>query len=66
VPDHTLFPSIIPSGEDFVDDSYTAEELNRMERPELQRIASECEKDAVNGQMSNEDIREFMQGETRV
>jgi len=61
----TLFPSILP-GVDFVDDSYTVEELERMDRQELQRIASEHESDDVNGKMSNEDIIAFLTGETRL
>jgi len=61
-----LFPSIIPSGEDFVDDSYSRAELERMDRQELQRIASEHDSEDVNGKMSNEDIIENLEGETRV
>ena len=60
-----LFPSIIP-GEEFVDDSYTQEELERMERKELQQIASEHESNDVNGKMSNDEIISFMIGEERV
>jgi hypothetical protein len=60
-----LFPSIIP-GEEFVDDSYTQDELERMERTELQRIASEHESNDVNGKMSNDEIISFMIGEERV
>jgi len=60
-----LFPSIIPDA-DFVDDSYHKEELERMDRQELQRIAAEHESEEVNGKMSNEEIIEFFEGETRV
>lgn len=67
MPDHTLFPSILPNSDDeFVDDSYSRDELGRMKRQQLQRIASEHDSDDVNGKMSNEDIIQFLEGEERV
>jgi hypothetical protein len=63
--DYEIFPSIIPE-EEFVDDSYTKEELDRMDRNELQQIASKHESDDVNGKMSNEEIKDFMEGQKRV
>lgn len=62
---YELFPSITPDGEPFVDAQYTREELERMDRPDLQRIAAAHESDDVNGGMSNEDIIAFMVGEER-
>jgi hypothetical protein len=61
----TLFPSILP-GVDFVDDSYTKEELERMDRQELQRIAAESESEEVDGRMSNDEIISFFIGKERV
>lgn len=61
----TLFPSILP-GEDFVDDSYTEPELERMERTELQKLAAKHESDEINGQSSNDSIRDFLEGEERL
>jgi len=62
----TVFPSIIPSGDDFVDDSYTAAELERMDYQELQSIAAEVDHDNVHGRMPAEEIREALEGIQRV
>lgn len=62
----TLFPSILPSGEPFVDDKYQRRELERMERNELQQLAAKHPSSDVNGKMSNEDIIEFLEGEERL
>lgn len=67
MPDHTLFPSILPNKDElFVDDSYSREELERMERPELQGLASEVNIEGVDGQSSNEDIRDALEGHERL
>lgn len=63
-PDHTIFPSLLDG--EFVDDSYSRAELERMERSELQQLASRHESGDVNGQMSNEDIIGFLEGEPRM
>jgi len=62
----TVFPSIIPSGDDFVDDSYTAAELERMDYQELQSIAAEVDREDVHGRMPAEEIREALEGIQRV
>jgi len=62
----TVFPSIIPSGDDFVDDSYTAAELERMDYQELQSIAAEVDREDVHGRMPAEEIRAALEGVQRV
>jgi hypothetical protein len=67
MPDHTLFPSILPDNDEpFVDDSYSRQELDRMERPELQSLAAKADIEGVNGQSSNEDIRDALEGHERL
>lgn len=61
-----LFPSIIPGHEDFVDDSYSAKELERMDGRELQSLAAKHPTEEVNGKSKAVDIREALEGETRV
>lgn len=61
----TVFPSILPNQE-FKDDSYISAELERMDRTELQKLAAKHESEEINGQSSNEDIREFLEGEERL
>ncbi len=51
-----VFPSILPSEGDFVDDSYSRQELEQKEYPELQTIAAEVDSDDVHGKMSKDDI----------
>jgi len=58
--------SLIPDDEEFVDDSYSAAELNRMDGRELQSLAAEHPTDEVNGKSKKEDIREALEGEKRV
>jgi len=62
----SVFPSILPNGEEFVDDSYSAEELDRMDGRELQSLAAEHPTDAVNGRDSAEAIRDALEGLERV
>jgi len=62
----TVFPSIIPSGDDFVDDSYTEAELERMDYQELQSIAAEVDREDVHGRMPAEEIRAALEGVQRV
>jgi len=62
----TVFPSIIPSGDDFVDDSYTEAELERMDYQELQSIAAEVDREDVHGRMPAEEIRDALEGIQRV
>jgi hypothetical protein len=65
--EHTLFPSLIPDSEDpFVDDSYSKEELERKDRPELQRLASKHPNEDVHGKMKTEEIIEGLTGEERI
>lgn len=63
----TLFPSIIPdSDEEFVDDSYSRQELERMDWQEIRGIAADHESDEINGQSDREDMEDFLTGEKRV
>lgn len=62
----TLFPSILPNGEEFVDDSYSLEELQRMEWSELRKVASEHPSEEVNGKSDKEAIIEALTGAKRV
>lgn len=60
-----LFPSIIP-GDDFVDDSYSREELERKEWQELRGLAKEHPSDEINGHSEREEIEDFLTGEERL
>ena len=61
-----LFPSILPTGEEFVDDSYTAEELDRMSWSEIQSIAATVDSEEIDGHSDREDIEAFLEGHERV
>jgi len=58
--------SLIPDGEEFVDDSYSAGELDRMDYDTLRSIAAEHPSDDVHGRMGKDEIREALEGEKRV
>ena len=63
----TIFPSITPdSNEEVVDDSYTEQELERMEYQELQSIAAKVDSDDVHGRMGADEIRSALVGVQRV
>lgn len=61
-----IFPSILPDNEDFVDDSYTEEELAKMDGNELQSLAAKVESEEINGRSKAEDIRDFLEGHERI
>ena len=62
-----VFPSILPGrDEPFVDDKYTAEELERMDGRDLQSLAARHPTDEVNGQSTKEDIRDALEGKERI
>jgi len=63
---YSVFPSILPDGEEFVDDTYSKQELDRMDGNELQSLAAKHSTDEVNGRSTAEDIREALVGERRV
>jgi len=63
--EHTLWPSILPE-DDFVDNQYTKEELERMEWQEIRSIAAQHPTDEINGQSDREAMEAFLEGETRV
>jgi len=64
--EHTLFPSIVPEGEDFVDNQYTAAELDRMEWQEIRAIAAQVDSDEITGQSDREDMEDYLEGHKRV
>jgi len=61
-----IFPSILPDGEPFVDDSYSREELERMEWDEIRSIAAEMDTDEINGQSDREQMEDYLEGKKRV
>ena len=62
-----IFPSIVPGrDEPFVDDEYSAAELDRMDGNELQSLAAKHPTDDVNGRSKASDIRDALEGEKRV
>ena len=61
-----VFPSILPSGEEFVDNEYSAAELDRMDGNELQSLAAKHPTEEVNGRSKAEDIRDALEGKKRV
>jgi len=61
-----VFPSIIPDGDEFVDDSYSRQELERKEYPELKSLAADHPSEDVHGKMSAEDIIDGLVGKTRL
>lgn len=62
-----LFPSIIPGkDEPFIDDSYSRQELERMEWQEIRKIAAEVDSDEINGQSDRGDMEDFLEGHKRV
>jgi len=60
--------SFIPddSNDPFVDNKYSAEELERMDGRELQSLAAEHPTDEVNGRDSADAIRDALEGKERV
>ena len=63
---YSIFPSITPDNEPFVDDSYSKAELDRMDGNELQSLAAKHPTDDVNGRSKADDIRDALEGEKRV
>ena len=62
-----IFPSIVPGrDEPFVDDEYSAAELDRMDGNELQSLAAKHPTDDVNGRSTKEEIRDALEGKRRV
>jgi hypothetical protein len=62
----TIFPSILPDGENFVDNTYTKAELARMDGRELQSLAADHPTDECNGRDTADDIRDTLEGKRRV
>ena len=62
-----IFPSIVPGrDEPFVDDKYSAAELDRMDGNELQSLAAKHPTEEVNGRSKASDIRDALEGKKRV
>jgi len=66
MPEYNLFGSILPGEDDFVDDSYTQAELERMKWSELRSVAAEHPCQEVNGQTEQSEIVETLTGKERV
>ena len=60
--------ALIPDddGETFVDDAYSAAELDAMDGNELQSLAAEHPSDDVNGHSTADEIRDALEGAERV
>jgi len=58
--------SLIPDGEEFVDDSYSAGELDRMDYDTLRSIAADHPSDDVHGRMGKDELKEALEGKKRV
>lgn len=65
-PEYSLFPGILPDGEDFVDNEYSRAELERMEWGDLRSIAAEHPTEDVNGRSDREEIEDALTGVERV
>jgi hypothetical protein len=61
-----IFPSILPDGESFVDDTYSRAELDRMDGRELQSLAAEHPTDECNGSDKAAEIRDVLVGKQRI
>lgn len=62
-----VFPSILPGKDDpFVDDKYSAAELDRMDGNELQSLAAAHPTDEVNGRDTADAIRDALEGKERI
>jgi len=58
--------SLIPDGDEFVDDSYTPSELADMDGRELQSLAADHPTDDVNGHSTADEIRDALEGAERL
>ncbi len=54
--EYSIFPSITPDNEPFVDDTYNRTELERKEYVELKSIAAEHDSESVHGRMSKDEL----------
>jgi len=62
-----VFPSILPGrDEQFVDNAYSRQELERLEYSELQSIAAQVESDDVHGRMGKDKLIDGLEGVERV
>jgi hypothetical protein len=61
-----IFPSILPDGESFIDDTYSQAELDRMDGRELQSLAADHPTDECNGSDKADYIRDVLEGKQRV
>lgn len=67
MPEYSLWPSILPDTDDeFVDDAYSREELERMDWSEIRSIAASVDSDEIDGQTDREDMESFLEGHERV
>jgi len=64
--EYNLFGSILPGEDEFVDDSYSKAELERMDWAELRSVAAEHPCQEVNRQTEQHEIFETLKGKERV
>jgi len=64
--EYSLFPSLLPEDEAFVDDQYQRRELERKDYNELKSIAAEHESEDVHGRMSESELVEGLAGLERI
>ena len=63
---YSIFPSITPDNEPFVDDSYSKAELERMEWQEIRAIATEYDTDEINGRSDRQEMESWLEGKQRL
>lgn len=63
---YSVFPSILPSDEPFVDDKYQEKELQRKDYNELKSIAAEHDSEDVHGRMSADELVKGLTGKERL
>lgn len=63
---YSLFPSITPDNEPFVDNKYGEKELDRMDWDEIRSIAAEYDTDEINGKSDREKMEAYLEGRERL
>ena len=63
---YDIFPSILPGGELFVDDTYGRRELERMDYDDLRSIAAKHPSEDVNGRMGKKELMAGLEGLERI
>jgi len=61
-----VFPSILPTGDDFADDTYRKRELATWEYDELRSVAADHPSESVHGRMDRESLVSELAGLERL